>query len=162
MLRRGTWSKSSAWGAFQWYVTDPLSPKQLTHPRHKMFAGRCFEDSWVRQWRINRYLEQNLQLLSFRFLWAVMFSQLAYASCWLVGFPTSQVGIQPLGDCAAHSQRNLSSVSWQARTNFLCLVPMSTEIILKFQEKYAYSFLFSHDQCCSPDCVKTIQEGTFK
>lgn len=51
-----------------------------------------------------------------------MFSQLPYASCWLAGFPTSQADIQHLGHCATHSQRNFSSVSWQARTNFPCLV----------------------------------------
>lgn len=64
------------------------------------------------------------------FLWPVLFSQLLCASCCLAGFSssvfsTSWPEIQPLGGCAASSQRNVSSVSWQARTDFLCLVPIS-------------------------------------
>lgn len=121
----------SLMGAFQ-YVANPLISEEFSHLRCKMLTrSRCFWGSWMRQWRISRCLEQNLWLALSWFLWPVLFSQLPCASCCLAGFSTSVFSaswpdIQPLGGCAACSQRNVSSVSWQARTNFLCLVPMCT------------------------------------
>lgn len=133
-------------------VTDPLIPKDFSHPRGKMLSENwCFEGSWVRQWRINRCLERNLSLAFSWFLWPVLFSQLPCACCCPVSFPTCLLYLSTSHSsswrlcCLQLNEHHFSKLTSENKiplpgTN---LSEQSTVVILESQEKtYLLIFIF--------------------